>query len=129
MKKRVLRQWEKARKKLASAEKIYTANLYEDAISRAYYAMFHAAKALLLTRHIEISTHSGVINLLGKHFVKSKQLEIIYAKMLTYAKELRENGDYETEVELSSEDAEQVLKDARDFLKKVEELINLSPTS
>jgi len=40
---------EKSEKKLAVAEKLLKTDDYEDAVSRAYYAVFHTTQALLLT--------------------------------------------------------------------------------
>ena len=42
--------------------------------SRAYYAAFYAASALLLNEGIDTSKHSGVIALVHQHFVKSGKL-------------------------------------------------------
>jgi len=43
---------EKAVAKLKVAEKLFRDGEYEDAISRAYYAMYHAARAALSTINI-----------------------------------------------------------------------------
>ncbi|MDD9989075.1 MAG: HEPN domain-containing protein [Spirochaetaceae bacterium] len=41
---------EKARQKLGVAERLRDSGDHEDAVSRAYYAAFHAVKALLTAR-------------------------------------------------------------------------------
>jgi uncharacterized protein (UPF0332 family) len=41
------------------------------AASRAYYAMFSAARALLLSQGLDFSSHSAVIAAFGQHFAKS----------------------------------------------------------
>ena len=53
---------------LRAAELLATAGLANDAISRAYYAAFHLARALLLTEGLEPKTHGGTLALLHKHF-------------------------------------------------------------
>lgn len=35
---------------------------YPDAVSKAYYAMYYAASALLRTKDLDVSKHSGVIS-------------------------------------------------------------------
>jgi len=54
--------------------KVATRNLadgfYESAVNRAYYAIFYAANALLVTRGIARSKHSGVVGAFREHFVK-----------------------------------------------------------
>ena len=44
--------------KLHSAEYLFDGHFYKDSVSRAYYAMLHAAKALLSLRAIYPKTHS-----------------------------------------------------------------------
>ncbi|MEJ2696148.1 MAG: HEPN domain-containing protein [Candidatus Sulfobium sp.] len=51
---------ENARKKLAVAERLLESGDYDDAVSRAYYAAFHAAQALLLTEGERAETQKGV---------------------------------------------------------------------
>ena len=43
--------------------------MFSEAISEAYYAMFHAAKALLALRGIHPKTHAGVVSQFGLQFV------------------------------------------------------------
>lgn len=49
---------------LESAEILVAAGKFADAISRAYYAAFHYARALLLTLGEEPKTHAGLERLL-----------------------------------------------------------------
>ncbi|MCM8784611.1 MAG: HEPN domain-containing protein [Candidatus Omnitrophica bacterium] len=123
LKEKILKQLEKARKKLYSAERIFKDKLYEDSISRAYYAMFHATKALLLTKHIQVNTHSGAVAMLSMHFIKTGLLDASFGKMLSYAKDLRENGDYDTLYEATREEAETVLTDSKKFLAEIDKII------
>jgi len=44
---------------------------YDVAVSRAYYAMFYATSALLASKGISRSKHSGVCSAFGEHFVKT----------------------------------------------------------
>ena len=41
------------------------------ASSRAYYAMFSVAQALLLSKDLSFSKHSAVISAFGQHFAKT----------------------------------------------------------
>ena len=62
---------ERARKYLKSARMLLDEQDYESSVSRAYYAMFYAAEAALLTRDLSFSSHKGVISAFGEHFVKT----------------------------------------------------------
>ncbi len=52
-----------AEEKLKVAEKLFKSGDYEDAVSRAYYAVFHVTQALLLTEGERAETHKGVVTL------------------------------------------------------------------
>jgi uncharacterized protein (UPF0332 family) len=113
----------KANQKLQTSKKLYDDEEYEDAISRAYYAMYHAARALLLTKNIEPKTHKGVLTSLGQFFIKTGTLERAYGKMLAYAKELRENGDYSEYYVAAEEDAKIVIDDAQKFIEEIKSIL------
>jgi uncharacterized protein (UPF0332 family) len=64
-------------------------------INRAYYAMFYAALAILVTAGEETSKHSGVLALFDRHFVKTGVLPKEMGKFLHTAFDTRQTGDYE----------------------------------
>jgi len=61
----------RARRYLQSAEILLKEGDFESCVSRAYYAMFYSAEALLLTKGLSFSSHRGVISAFGKHFVRT----------------------------------------------------------
>ncbi|MCA9952386.1 MAG: HEPN domain-containing protein, partial [Anaerolineales bacterium] len=63
------------------------------AVTRAYYACFYAASALLLTRDITRSKHSGVLSAFRQHFVKSRMIESEYSDIYGAAFEARHIAD------------------------------------
>jgi len=60
----------KARGKLRVARELHHRGDSDDAVSRAYYAAFHAAQAALLTEGQRADTHRGVVVLFGLLLVK-----------------------------------------------------------
>ena len=60
----------KGRRSLAASHRLYAQGDYDFAASRAYYAMFYLAEALLLSQGLSFSKHSAVIAGFGEHFVK-----------------------------------------------------------
>jgi len=56
--------------KLENARRIFNLGLYDDAISRLYYAMFYAAKAALLSEGLDLRKHSASV-------AKFRELDII----------------------------------------------------
>ena len=58
--------------RLNAAEVLFASGLYADAVSRAYYAVFSAARAMLATKSLDSRKHSGVISLFNQYFVKTE---------------------------------------------------------
>jgi uncharacterized protein (UPF0332 family) len=56
---------------LVAARTLLAAALYRDSVNRAYYAMFYALLAVLVTRKLGTSKHSSAIELFDREFVKS----------------------------------------------------------
>ena len=110
---------ERARGKLKSANLLFENDMLADAISEAYYAMFHAAKALLALRDLFPRTHAGVVSQFGLQFVNEGLIEELYARSLTKAQTRREKADYDIYYEPSNEEAESVLEDAEKFLERI----------
>ena len=109
---------EKAEKKLKVAEKLLRSDDYEDAVSRAYYAVFHAAQALLLTEGERAETHKGVVTLFGLLFVKTGKFKKDLGKYLANLKDERESGDYEVFSYIDRETAETAIEEAKEFIRE-----------
>jgi uncharacterized protein (UPF0332 family) len=61
----------KAHRTVQSARLLLSDGDYDGAVSRAYYAMFYVAEALLLSKHATFSKHSAVVSAFGKEFAKT----------------------------------------------------------
>ncbi len=109
--------------KLKSANLLFESDMFADAISEAYYAMFHASKALLALRDIFPRTHAGVVSQFGLQFVNEGLIEELYATSLAKAGTKREKADYDIYYAPSKEEAESVIEDAEKFLKRIKEAI------
>jgi len=111
----------KAESKLNTAKILFEDEIYEDAISRAYYSMFYATKALLRTRNIVTKTHKGLISKFGLEFVKNGEIGEEYASMISTVEERRERADYDAYYEPSGDEAEKIIEDAEGFLELIKE--------
>lgn len=83
---------ESAEDRLKAARLLAEQQLYADAVSRAYYAVFQAARAVLATKQLDSRKHSGIIGLFNQHFVKTGILPKDYGKILKSARDLRQAG-------------------------------------
>jgi len=110
---------ERANKYLKSADLLIEAGDNESSVSRAYYAMFFAAEAVLLTKGLSPSSHGGVLSVFGEHFVKPGIFPRTMGKALNRAYSKRQLGDYEHRFVISAKEAKEVLADARGFVKEI----------
>ena len=117
---RIERKIAKSKKLLEAARILFENNFFEDAISRAYYSMFHMAKSALLLKEIEPEKHAGVIAMFALHFVKTGLVDKLYSDMLAFAKKEREKSDYEEYREMVRFEAEEVVKNASKFIREIE---------
>lgn len=113
----------KAERSLDAALTLFRENNFDFAVSRAYYSMFYMAEAVLLTKKLSFSKHSGVISGFNQHFVKPGIFDYGYYEMLRYAFEQRGVGDYKFQTQISKETAQKVIDDAREFLKVTKEYL------
>ncbi|MBI5213380.1 MAG: HEPN domain-containing protein [Nitrospirae bacterium] len=109
---------QKAEKKLEVAGKLFNSGDYDDAVSRAYYAAFHTAQALLLSEGETAESHKGVVTLFGLLFVKTGKFSKNLGKYLANLKDDRESGDYEIFSYIDHETAETAVNEAREFLRQ-----------
>ena len=110
--------------KLAAAKSLFENGFYKDSASRSYYSMYHAARALLLTKDISPKTHEGVVAKFGLEFVKKDLIEKYYSKALAKGKDVREIADYDVIAEITEEEAESILEDAEKFLKRIKRAVD-----
>lgn len=91
-----------------------------DAVSRAYYAVFYAARAATNAANIpESKTHKGSICLFREHLVLNGDLEHEWAEMFAFAYTARHGADYEILSDVSAEEAAARCSDARQFVDRM----------
>ena len=114
---------EKADEKLVAAKDLFKLKHYDDAVSRSYYAAFHAAQAVLLTEGLTADTHQGVVNLFGLHFVKRGKFDSRFGKFLSNLKDDRENGDDEIYSTIDEETAREAVREGEEFLSEAKRFL------
>ncbi|MFQ5962910.1 MAG: HEPN domain-containing protein [Candidatus Scalinduaceae bacterium] len=110
---------ERAKKYLNSAMILLKEEDFESSVSRAYYAMFYAAEAVLLTKQLSFSSHRGVIAAFGEHFVKTEIFPRELGREFNRAFAKRQLGDYEYTFVISKEEAEKILKSSESFVDRI----------
>lgn len=112
---------------LAAARSLLSNGFYLDAVSRTYYAAFHYAVALLMSRGLEAKTHGGLIALLGQHFVATGLIDPGVARTLSRLQTYRHDSDYAIGHVVTKEMAEADIQDAETFIAAVRQLLPGAP--
>ena len=114
---------ENARERLKAAVDLFEKGDFKDSVNRSYYAIFSAARALLATRQLDSSKHSGVISLFNQHFVKPGTISKEASKLIEKAKLYREQADYADFFVVTKEEAEVQIQSAKKFIGEIEEVV------
>ena len=112
---------EKSANCFKSAKLLLQNNLYENSVGMSYYAMYNQLTALLFIVGIKCENHAGSILLLKILFGEKNMFEII-----SDAKKERIDKQYYVTTEkdeITKEIAEELLKNAEDFVVKMKVVI------
>jgi uncharacterized protein (UPF0332 family) len=107
---------EKAQRSLEAAESLIEQSFYEFAVSRAYYAMFYVAEALLDYEGLSFSTHAAVISAFGQYLARPGKISVEFHRQLIDAQAQRTRADYDPNPDLSKVDAELLVGQAQALL-------------
>jgi len=113
----------KSRRRLERAKKDFEEAYYEDAVSRAYYALFYAVQAALLAEGSQPKTHRGALSEFNRIYVKSRRVDPSCGKLLSKALALRERSDYDVTAEIDADAAVELLRDTEEFVRMVESMV------
>jgi len=114
----------KANAALASAKRDLDAGDLDGAANRLYYAMFHAARAALLSiGEPAQGRHGVIIAQFGLHFCKDGPLSTELGRAINEAQELRIEGDYGAGTPDATEVAAYVAK-AEQFVAAVKSIVS-----
>jgi uncharacterized protein (UPF0332 family)/predicted nucleotidyltransferase len=96
------------------------------AANRAYYAMFHAATALLLSEGLAFSRHRGVIGAFHERYIKTGKLPRALGTHLDDAFVARNKADYAYREEVGAGEASRLVEQATEFIAAAEQLIGIA---
>lgn len=118
----------KASRALASAKLLLDSGDVDGACNRAYYAMFDAARAALLSTSAPVPaeiarTHSGLITAFSLHLVKPGLVAVEHGRSLNKVEDLRLIADYKGDP-VTLENAAWALEQSEKFLAAVQVLIH-----
>ncbi len=115
---------ERAKQAVGAAKKLSDEGYYDFCAARAYYAVFYAATALLLSNGLEFRKHSGVIAAIHKNFIKTGVLPKQIGKDLNWLFEIRSVGDYGMTIHVPQEEAHSAIEAAENIVNVLVELLD-----
>ncbi len=86
---------ERAKELIDDAKQLYKSGSYKSSNNRAYYAIFHAMRAVLALEEVDFKKHSGVIQYFQREYIKTGIFEKAYSHIIISASEIRNASDYD----------------------------------
>ena len=118
----VSREMDTSSSDLESAEKTFADGNYKWATIQVYYAMFHAARALLYSNNMREHSHYCLVIAIKELFVDEKLVPVSLLESLKEAKSLREDADYYNR--WSQAGCSRLLADAREWVTLARKIVD-----
>lgn len=115
---------ERAREDLDAAHLLFEAGNYRIANNRAYYAIFHAMRAVLVFDNFDSSKHSGIIAEFRRKYIKEGVFPVNISKMIGSSFAIRNASDYDDMFIASKKDTEEQINNAEYVYKLLAEYVN-----
>lgn len=114
----------RATETLQEADYIARGGYFNAAVNRLYYAVYYAASAMLIKAKIEASTHKGVLNQLGLHYISKGLLDVRYGTIYSRLFQARQAGDYEDFIYCDKTMYEDFKPMAEQFIERMKAIID-----
>lgn len=114
----------RAKETLEEANELVNSGHLYGAANRIYYACFYAVVALILTKNLSSSKHSGVIGLFNKNFVKTGDIPKEMGKFYSRMFDNRLESDYGELIEIDPDGIKQDLAAAAEFIDLITVMIS-----
>ena len=118
---------EKAKESLKASKILLDNQLSDFATARAYYTMFYIASAFLEQDNLSFSKHSGIISAFGQYLAKSERVPKIYHRYIIEAEKLRNTADYNLDINITKEEATQIIINAEEMLNFAINNLSIEP--
>ena len=113
----------RAKETLAEIPHLKDMGYLNTAVNRLYYACYYAVVALLIKNHIHASTHAGVKQMLGLHFVSKGLITRESNRRCSLLFERRHSSDYDDFAYATIEEVDELLPKAESFISEIERLL------
>lgn len=111
---------ELAKEYLNGAERLFKLGFFRLAIDTGYNAIELTMKALILRKADDLhGSHGGVVGRFGELYVKTKEFSQDIGRKLNIMLEMSNLARYKYQAVIKKEDASELIKFAKDFIRKV----------
>ncbi len=105
------------KKSLEAAKILLDKELFEDSISRSYYAIYHSIFAMLYSIGLSTKTHKEQMHLFYNEFIVTKKVPEHLNRKINQILNARSDADYGSIPVLQKEDAIHALETANEVMK------------
>ena len=119
----IRRRLKRGRESLDEARLLLDSSHLNGCVNRLYYACFYAVTALLLTRELSSSKHSGVRSLFDREWVNRGKVPIETGRFYRKLFNSRQQGDYDDLVEFREDEVTSWCKQAEELIGLLDDLI------
>ena len=109
---------------LKEAEILLSADEYRGTANRAYYAAFHALRAVLILDHFDSKKHSGIISKFRELYLKTELFDKDISDAISSLFRVRSASDYDDFYIISKQDAIQQLENAKKIVNLISNYLN-----
>ena len=114
---------EQSKENLEEAEALFNINKFKGANNRAYYAIFHAIKAILAIEQVYFKKHSSVIAYFNKTYISTNVFSRDLGKRISEARFYREKSDYIDFYIVTKEESQEQIETAKMMIEMAEKYI------
>lgn len=110
---------DKANNCLQAAKALLGLELYEDAVNRSYYCIFHSIRSLLALDGVEFKRHSGNVSYFREKYIKTGIFDKSLSEIIGEAFTVRSESDYGDFTVISKQDVTAQVSNAELFYNAV----------
>jgi uncharacterized protein (UPF0332 family) len=108
-----------AAEEMEVAERLLATGFPRIALTRAYFAVFHAVRARVYAEGLEPRTHSGTLHLFNVHFVKTGTYAAATSRLVARLQKFREEADYSRGFVIDDSGAREEIAAARGLVERI----------
>ena len=113
-------RFDHAKECLQDAKLLLAGESHRSAANRAYYAIFHAMRAVLALDGVDMKHHSGIISEFRKRYIKTGVFNASLSGIISELSSIREGSDYNDFFIVSKAETVQQVQAAEEFLTEIQ---------